>query len=120
MNIENLNQRRKKLNLSIDELAQKANLPKSTVEKILFGIVKHPRIDTIQAIEKALEITNSTTETSISQKNTSLTKKQSQLLTAFDQLIPELQDYIIETTEKLLAKMQENKKYNKGNAHGNF
>ena len=50
----NLNEERKKAKLSIDELAQRANLAKSTVEKVLFGIVKNPRIDTVQAIERAL------------------------------------------------------------------
>lgn len=54
MNIENINEERKRQHLSVAELALKANLPKGTVEKILFGIVKHPRIDTMQAIEKAL------------------------------------------------------------------
>lgn len=52
--LSNLNNERKKLGLSIDELAKKANLAKSTVEKVLFGVVKHPRIDTVQAIERAL------------------------------------------------------------------
>ena len=54
MSIANLNEERKRKGLSIDELAKTANLAKSTVEKVLFGVVKNPRIDTIQAIERAL------------------------------------------------------------------
>lgn len=54
MEVEELNNERKRQKLSVAELAEKANLPKATVEKILFGIVKHPRIDTMQAIERAL------------------------------------------------------------------
>lgn len=54
MNAEKLNAIRKQKGLSIEELSNLANLPKSTVEKILFGVVKHPRIDTMQAIERAL------------------------------------------------------------------
>lgn len=54
MNAEKLNAIRKEKGLSIEELSNLANLPKSTVEKILFGVVKHPRIDTMQAIENAL------------------------------------------------------------------
>lgn len=54
MDIENLNNIRKRRGLSVDELAKLSNLPKSTVEKILFGITKHPRIDTVAAIERAL------------------------------------------------------------------
>lgn len=62
MDIYMLNKRRKDLNLSIDDLAKKSNLPKSTVEKVLFGVVKHPRIDTIQAIERALGISEQSYE----------------------------------------------------------
>ncbi len=54
MNPNQLNEIRKNAGLSIEELSERANLPKSTVEKILFGVVKHPRIDTMQAIERAL------------------------------------------------------------------
>ncbi len=54
MTAEQVNEERKKQKMSVVELAEKANLPKGTVEKILFGIVKHPRIDTMEAIEKAL------------------------------------------------------------------
>lgn len=53
-----LNERRKQLGMSIEEVAQQANLAKSTVEKVLFGVVKNPRIDTVEAIEKALGLGN--------------------------------------------------------------
>ena len=56
MDVAKLNEERKKKNLSVAELAEKANLPKGTVEKVLFGVVKNPRIDTMQAIEEALGI----------------------------------------------------------------
>ena len=59
MDVSRLNELRKKAGLSIDELAIRAKLPKSTVEKILFGIVKYPRIDTMQAIERALGLDRS-------------------------------------------------------------
>lgn len=54
MDIKTLNEERKRLGLSVEELAERAALPKSTLEKILFGVVKNPRIDTVQAIERAL------------------------------------------------------------------
>lgn len=53
-NFEHLNDLRKSLNLSIDELAEKANLPKGTVEKVLFGIVKNPRIKTAEKLRNAI------------------------------------------------------------------
>ena len=56
ISIELLNEERKRQKLSIAELAERANLPKSTVEKILFRIVKYPRIDTLWALAGALGI----------------------------------------------------------------
>ena len=54
MDINELNQERKRQKLSIAELAERANLPKGTVEKVLFGVVHDPRKSTIEAIEQAL------------------------------------------------------------------
>ena len=62
MNSMQLNDIRKNAGLSIEELSNLAKLPKSTVEKILFGVVKHPRIDTMQAIERALGLAPAFTE----------------------------------------------------------
>ena len=62
MNTKQLNELRKNAGISIEELSNRANLPKSTVEKILFGVVKHPRIDTMQAIERALGLGPTFTE----------------------------------------------------------
>ena len=42
--------------MTIDEIAIKANLPKGTVQNIFAGYVPNPRIDTVQAIERALGI----------------------------------------------------------------
>lgn len=62
MEVEKLNDERKRQGMSVAELAQKANLAQGTVEKVLFGIVKHPRIDTMQAIERALGLSEWTAE----------------------------------------------------------
>lgn len=54
MLIEELNEERKRQGLSVEELAEKSNLPKSTVEKVIFGVTKDPRKSTIDAIKRAL------------------------------------------------------------------
>ncbi len=51
--------RKKELKLTNKELALKANLPLRTVEQVMCGRVSSPRLDTVQAIERALEITPS-------------------------------------------------------------
>lgn len=42
--------------LTIEDIAIKANLPKGSVQNIFAGYVPNPRIDTVQAIERALGI----------------------------------------------------------------
>ena len=54
MDPKELNKIRKQQKISIAELAQRANLPKRTVENILFGIVSDPRVSSLEAIEEAL------------------------------------------------------------------
>lgn len=45
---------RKKAGMTIDELAEKSNVPKGTLNKIIGGITKAPTLDTVKAIAKAL------------------------------------------------------------------
>ena len=48
--------RKKELGLTNKQIAEKANLPLRTVEQIMCGTVKAPRLDTIEALERALGI----------------------------------------------------------------
>jgi transcriptional regulator with XRE-family HTH domain len=49
-------ERKKHLGLTNQEIANLAELPLRTVEQIMCGKVKHPRLDTVKAIEQALGI----------------------------------------------------------------
>lgn len=55
MNIEELKMRKTDLGMTNRDLARKSGIPLSTVAKILGGTTKTPRIDTVQALEKALQ-----------------------------------------------------------------
>lgn len=55
MNIEELKKRKTDLGMTNRDLARKSGIPLSTVAKILGGTTKTPRIDTMQALEKALQ-----------------------------------------------------------------
>ena len=52
--------RKKELGLKNKDIAEMANLPLRTVEQVMCGTVKSPRLDTVQAIERALGIESST------------------------------------------------------------
>lgn len=54
--IQSLRNRKKQLKLTNQDIADKAKLPLSTVEQVMCGKVKKPRIDTVQSIERALGI----------------------------------------------------------------
>lgn len=106
MNIEEMNKIRKLQGLSIDELSKKAGLPKSTVEKVLFGVVKHPRIDTMQAIERALNIADDAPQTpqqpvSPPTPSDEYTAAEKRVIEAYRTLVPGMQEYILEMIEKL-------------------
>ncbi len=96
----------KKNKITYEQLAEKTHLNLSTLKKIFSGTSKYPRIDTMQAIEKALGLNN----TSI-QQNNNINLKEQRLLTAFNDLIPPMQDYIIEMIEKLVAQPQNKSKH---------
>lgn len=53
-----LNNLRKQKKISFEKLSELSGIPKSTIEKVLLEITPHPRIDTVQAIEKALGISS--------------------------------------------------------------
>ena len=101
MKVEELNKIRKLQKMSIGELAEKANLPKGTVEKVLFGIVKNPRIDTMQAIERALDINEPINN--YTQPGNYLTEDEKRLLNAYRNLIPTMKEHLLSLAESLPA-----------------
>lgn len=62
MNLNLWKTRKKELKLTFKRLAQISGIPKRTIEDIFSEHTKNPRIDTIQAIEKALEISSLSSE----------------------------------------------------------
>lgn len=54
MTIEQMNEKRKELGYSYKKLAELSGIPVGTVQKVLGGITKAPRYETLKALEKAL------------------------------------------------------------------
>ena len=88
------------------DLSQMANIPLQTIRKIFAGYTSHPRIDTMQAIERALGLNSAQSYANDGLKTESaaksLSEKETRLLDAFNGLIPPMQDYILEMIEKLV------------------
>lgn len=56
MKLEDWKKRKKELKMTNQDIANISKIPLSTIEQIMCGKVKRPRIDTVEAIEKALGI----------------------------------------------------------------
>lgn len=54
MTIEQMRERKRELGYSYEQIAELSNLPLGTVQKVLGGITKSPRYDTLQALEAVL------------------------------------------------------------------
>lgn len=54
MDLELWKQVKKQKGLTIADIAERANLPKGSVQNIFAGYVPNPRVDTVEAIERAL------------------------------------------------------------------
>lgn len=88
MNLELWKQRKKELHLNYTKIAEVSGISKRTVEDIFRGFTKTPRIDTVQAIERALGLSDSWTADDYANgvmdtKKVSITPLEEDLLTLF-------------------------------------
>ena len=54
MTIQEMNERRKELGYQYDRLSELSGVPVGTLQKVLGGITKSPRYDTLRALESVL------------------------------------------------------------------
>ena len=54
MTVEEMRKRKQELGLSYAQIAQRAELPRGTVQKVLGGFTKSPRYSTLAALERCL------------------------------------------------------------------
>lgn len=57
MGLEKIEEYKKKLGLTSAELAKRAGIPKTTLDKILSGVTKDPKLETLKAIARVLGLT---------------------------------------------------------------
>lgn len=103
--IEVLKKRRKELKMTFEELSKASGIPLRTLENIFHGVTKNPRIDTLQAIEKALGIEKAPPEETeganewmqlyyvLTDENRALLVK---LITAFKDMPPERRRFVLD------------------------
>lgn len=90
MDLIALRARKKELKLTNEDIANLSGIPKRTVEDIFRGKTEHPRIDTMQAIERALGLEQEKTPTD------ELSEGEKALLELFNQVPAEQQDLVLQ------------------------
>lgn len=108
MTIEEIKKYLKKHKINYDELSLKSNIPLNTLKNIFSGRTPNPRIDTMQAIEDAIEkikISNGDYPIDIEEferitKNNELARKISELPPDLQEALFIFIDKTIETTKK--------------------
>lgn len=95
MDILTLKQRKKELKITNDELSEKSGIPKRTIEDIFRGATKNPRIDTMQAIERALGLDDKSEKPILSEEEKELIALISELTDEETQELTSFVDYLI-------------------------
>ena len=57
MGLEKIEEYKRKLGMTTAELAEKSGIPKGTLDKILSGVTKDPKLETLKAIARVLGCT---------------------------------------------------------------
>jgi transcriptional regulator with XRE-family HTH domain len=99
IDIEKWKRAKQDKNLSYDDLVKITGLSRSTITNIFCGYVDLPRFETVRIIEKALGLSG---EEKPIAKNHEPSDSEKQLLAAYGKLPPNLQGYLVDTSEKLV------------------
>lgn len=99
MDLQALRNAKKAKKMTLMDISVASGIPKRTVDDIFSGHTVNPRIDTLNAIERALGIQ---TEKSTASK-IELNELQSRLLSAFNSLLPAMQESVLGIVENLAA-----------------
>ena len=103
MDILALKNRKKELKMTLDELSEKSGIAKRTIEDIFRGATKNPRIDTMQAIERALGLTMEETQKSPQDE---LSEGEKMLLDLFNRVPEEQQDLVLQMIQVALKSQE--------------
>ena len=96
INLELWKFQKKKLNLTFDELASISQVSRRTICNIFSGEIESPRLDTVQAIEKALGLDN--------QAKTEYTDEEKELFNLITQLTDEEVEELSKFVDFIISK----------------
>lgn len=95
MKIEDIKSFLKQNKITYEKLSELSGISISALKKIFSGQAKYPRVDTVDAIEKALGLDEKPYDWYM------LTPQENELITEYRQLVPAMRDYILDSVKKL-------------------
>ena len=98
----------KKAGITYQQLSNTSGIPLNTLKNIFRGKTKNPRVDTMQAIERALGLNTEVPPTE------QLTQDEKELLTAYRVLSSSMRAYVLQIV-KIAVSSQETTSNNKNN-----
>lgn len=103
MDIQEIKQFMKANKITQIKLAEMSGVPLQTLRDIFSGSTRNPRIDTVQAIEKALGLAEAPPKQSAENKAETYSEAEKRLINAYRRLVPNMQEYFLEIIEQLAA-----------------
>ncbi|HHV63856.1 MAG TPA: helix-turn-helix transcriptional regulator [Peptococcaceae bacterium] len=108
MGFEIITKLRKEKGLTLKQLSEKSGVPLGTLNKIVNGITKDPKLDTLKAISKVLDCTlDDFDDETFDENRIELSEKEINLLKKWNMLSEENQNRIMGMIEIKLSEQEE-------------
>lgn len=101
--IHDYKQHLKQIGMTYEQLSEKSGIPLNTLKNIFRGKTEHPRIDTVQAIERALGITTEETQKSPQDE---LSEGEKMLLDLFNRVPDDQQELVLQMIQVALKSQE--------------
>ena len=103
LNLELWNTQRKKLKLTLADIAEQSQISISTIKDIFRGATTDPRLETVQAIERTLGLTTDETQKSPQDE---LSEGEKMLLDLFNRVPEDKQELVLQMIQVALKSQE--------------
>lgn len=93
----------KQIGMTYEQLSEKSGIPLNTLKNIFRGKTAHPRIDTVQSIERALGLTTEETQKSPQDE---LSEGEKMLLDLFNRVPDDKQELVLQMIQVALKSQE--------------
>lgn len=102
MGLEIINQLKKDKGLTAEELSKKSGVPLGTLNKILSGVTKDPKLETLRALAKTLDCNLDDFDDNKNNLEKNNDKTNTEFLEILQSLNPDFKGYALKLIESLL------------------